>query len=93
MIAGIEKVLRESGDKVAEEDKTKLEEAVNQAKETLKTANDVETLKKATENLTKVSNDIFSKLYANANPQGGTDSTNTDAGSTDPNNFGDYTTK
>ena len=93
MIAGIEKVLRESGDKVAEEDKTKLEEAVNQAKETLKTANDVETLKKATEDLTKVSNDIFSKLYANANPQGGTDSTNTDAGSTDPNNFGDYTTK
>ena len=93
MIAGIEKVLRESGDKVAEEDKTKLEEAVNQAKETLKTANDVETLKKATEDLTKVSNDIFSKLYANANPQSGTDSTNTDAGSTDPNNFGDYTTK
>ena len=93
MIAGIEKVLRESGDKVAEEDKTKLEEAVNQAKETLKTANDVETLKKATEDLTKVSNDIFSKLYANANPQGGTDGTNTDAGSTDPNNFGDYTTK
>ena len=93
MIAGIEKVLRESGDKVADEDKTKLEEAVNQAKETLKTANDIETLKKATEDLTKVSNDIFSKLYANANPQGGTDGTNTDAGSTDPNNFGDYTTK
>ena len=94
MIAGIEKVLRESGDKIAEEDKTKLNEEVEKAKEVYKTANDVETLKGALDNLTKVSNDIFSKLYAQANPQG--DGTNAGAdgnGSTDPNNFGDYTTK
>ena len=95
MIAGIEKVMRESGDKLTEEDKTKLNEAVEKAKETYKTANDVETLKTELDNLTKVSNDIFSKLYANANPQG-TDAGNAGAdgnGSTDPNNFGDYTTK
>ena len=90
MIAGIEKALRENGEKVSEEDKTKLNEEVEKAKEVYKTAEDVDTLKNATENLTKVSSEIFSKLYANANPQGGADGAN---GSTDPNNFGDYTTK
>ena len=89
MIAGIEKALRENGEKVSEEDKTKLNEEVEKAKEVYKTAEDVEALKAATENLTKVSSEIFSKLYANANPQGGADGAN---GSTDPNNFGDYTT-
>ena len=90
MIAGIEKALRENGEKVSEEDKTKLNEEVEKAKEVYKTAEDVDSLKNATENLTKVSSEIFSKLYANANPQGGADGAN---GSTDPNNFGDYTTK
>ena len=97
MIASIEKVLRESGDKVSAEDKTKLEEATNKAKETLKTASDVETLKAELESLTKVSNEIFTKLYQNANPNGanGTNGNagNAGNGSTDPNNFGDFTTK
>ena len=94
LIAGIEKVLRESGDKISSEDKTRLEDATNKAKETYKTANDAETLKSAVEELSKVSNEIFSKLYQNANPQGGSDS-NTDNGNagTDPNNFNDFTTK
>ena len=90
MIAGIEKALRENGEKVSEEDKIKLNEEVEKAREVYKTAEDVDALKNATENLTKVSSEIFSKLYANANPQGGADGAN---GSTDPNNFGDYTTK
>ena len=93
MIAGIEKVLRESGDKISEDDKTKLNEAVEKAKETHKTANDTETLKTAIDELTKVSNDIFTKLYQNANPQGGTDPNGDATGSTDPNNFSDFTTK
>ena len=93
LIAGIEKVLRESGDKISAEDKTKLEEATNKAKETHKTANDVETLKAAIDELSKVSNEIFTKLYQNANPNGAADS-QTDAGTnTDPNNFNDFTTK
>ena len=93
LIAGIEKVLRESGDKISAEDKTKLEEATNKAKETYKTASDVETLKAAIEELSKVSNEIFSKLYQNANPNGAADG-QTDAGTnTDPNNFNDFTTK
>ena len=95
LIAGIEKVLRESGDKLSAEDKTKLEEATNKAKETYKTANDVETLKSAVEELSKVSNEIFSKLYQNANPNGGAQggAGNAGNGNTDPNNFGDFTTK
>ena len=94
LIAGIEKVLRESGDKISSEDKTRLEDATNKAKETYKTASDAETLKTAIEELSKVSNEIFSKLYQNANPQGGADA-NGDAGNagTDPNNFSDFTTK
>ena len=95
LVASIEKFVRESGDKLSEDDKTKLNEATEKAKETLKTASDTETLKTATEELSKVSNEIFTKFYQNANPQGATDGTNGDAGngSTDPNNFSDFTTK
>ena len=98
LISSIEKVLRESGDKVSAEDKAKLEEEVNKAKEVYKTANDAETLKSTLDNLTKVSNEIFTKLYQNANPNGGANggagsSDGAGNGSTDPNNFGDYTTK
>ena len=74
--------------------KKKLEEETEKAKEVYKTASDVESLKTATENLTKDSNEIFTKLYQNANPQGATDgSTDGQAGGTDPNNFSDFTTK
>ena len=96
LVASIEKFVRESGDKLPEEDKTKLNEATEKAKETLKTASDTETLKTATEDLSKVSNEIFTKFYQNANPQGGADGaagTDTNTGSTDPNNFSDFTTK
>ena len=95
LIAGIEKVLRESGDKISEDDKKTLDEAVNKAKETYKTAEDAETLKSAIDELTKVSNDIFTKLYQNANPNAGADQTGSDSnnGGTDPNNFNDFTTK
>jgi len=73
MIFGIEKVMKDSGDKLSEEDKTKLTAEMDSAKEVLKNSDDVEKLKEALEKLTKVSNDIFTKLYqnnANANPNG-----------------------
>ena len=92
LIAGIEKVLRESGDKISEDDKKTLDEAVNKAKETYKTAEDAATLKTAIDELTKVSNDIFTKLYQNANPNGA-GQTGADTNNTDPNNFNDFTTK
>ena len=94
MVASIEKILRESGDKISEEDKTRLNAEMDNAKDVYKNSDDIEKLKSALDSLTKVSNEIFSKLYAGAN--GGANSGgNNDAGngSTDPNNFGDYTTK
>ncbi len=95
LIMGIEKVLRESGDKISEEDKAKLESEVESAKEVYKTATDAETLKAKLDEVSKVSNEIFSKLYANAgaNAGAGTDGTADNGGSTDPNNFSDFTTK
>ena len=97
MIFSIEKLLKESGDKISEEDKSKLTAEVESAKEVYKNSDDIEKLKAALESLTKVSNDVFTKLYKNANPNGqsdaGTQGGNTGDGSTDPNNFGDYTTK
>ena len=99
MIAGIEKVLRESGDKISEEDKAKLNAEMESAKEVYKNSDDAAKLKEALENLTKVSNEIFTKLYAQANPNAGAngangaDGANGANGGTDPNNFGDYTTK
>ena len=91
MIAGIEKALKENGDKLSEEDKAKLNSELDNAKEVYKNSDDIEKLKPALENLTKVSNDIFTKLYGQANPNGGANG-GAGNGSTDPNNFGDYTT-
>ena len=91
MIAGIEKALKENGDKISEEDKSKLSAEVESAKEVYKNSDDIEKLKPALENLTKVSNDIFTKMYQQANPNGGANG-GAGNGSTDPNNFGDYTT-
>ncbi len=71
MIAGIEKVLKDSGDKISEEDKTKLNGEMESAKEVYKNSDDLEKLKGALENLTKVSNDIFTKLYQQSNPNAG----------------------
>ena len=73
MIAGVEKVLKDSGDKVSEEDKTKLTAELESAKEVYKNSEDLEKLKESLENLTKVSNDIFTKLYQQANPNANAD--------------------
>ncbi|MBQ7579674.1 MAG: molecular chaperone DnaK [Clostridia bacterium] len=93
MISSIEKVLKESGDKVSEEDKAKLVAEMDSAKEVYKNSDDIEKLKTALESLTKVSNEIFTKLYQGANPNGANQNGNAGNGGTDPNNFGDYTTK
>ena len=70
MIFGIEKVLKDSADKLTEEDKTKLQAEMDSAKEVLKNTEDIEKLKEALDNLTKVSNEIFTKLYQNGAPNG-----------------------
>jgi len=66
----IEKFLRENGDKVDAADKAKLEEEMSKAKEAIK-SDDLSTVKNANEELQKVSNEVFSKLYQQAGgPEG-----------------------
>ncbi len=66
----LEKLLRDSGDKVSEDDKKKLEEAIEEAKKAkdLKTAEEV---KSAGEKLAKASEEVVVKLYQNAQANAG----------------------
>ncbi len=65
LVLAIDKTLMENGDKLSEEDKKVLEDASKDAKEKLENANDVETIKNITEELSKVTNPVFTKLYQN----------------------------
>ena len=69
MVYSLEKMLKENGDKLSEEDKKKLEEAIEKAKKEFE-SEDVEVLKKGLDELTQVSNEVFTKMYQNANPNG-----------------------
>ena len=68
MILNIEKTVKDNADKLEEADKTTLTNACEEAKKHL-ASEDIEELKKAMEDLTKVSNDIFSKMYQNMQQQ------------------------
>ena len=72
MIYQLEKMLKESGDKLAEEDKQKLQDAIEKGKKDFETT-DLEELKKGLEELTKVSNEVFTKMYQNASNAQNTD--------------------
>lgn len=65
LILAIDKTLMENGDKLSEEDKKILEDASKEAKEKLEKADDVETIKNITEELSKATNPVFTKLYQN----------------------------
>jgi len=69
MVYSLEKMLKENGDKLSAEDKKRLEDAIEKAKKDFE-SEDVEVVKKALDELTKVSNEVFTKMYQNANPQG-----------------------
>ena len=71
LILAIEKTISESGDKLSEEDKNVLSDAAKNAKEKLVSADDVDTIKAITEELSKVANPIFTKLYQDAQAQAG----------------------
>lgn len=77
-----ENTLKELGDKVSAEDKAKIEDQVK-AVNAVKDGNDLEAIKKATEELTQTFYGISSKLYQDANAQGA----GAGAGF-DPNNMG-----
>ena len=76
MVYSLEKMLKENGDKISAEDKKKLEDEIEKAKKEFE-SDDVEVIKKALESLTNVSNEVFTKMYQNAqasaqNTQGNT---------------------
>lgn len=91
LILAVEKTVAESGDKLTEEDKTALTNAAKDAKEKLEKADDVDTVKAIGEELGKVTNPIFTKLYQQNQANGEGDATGTtDDGTTinvDPNDI------
>lgn len=63
MIFATEKALEESGDKIDEEDKKTLEEAVAKAKKDLEEAEDADAIRAVIDEMTKTNAPIFTKLY------------------------------
>ena len=65
MINSLEKMLKENGDKVSEDDKKTLEAAIDKCKRDIET-DDVEQVRKALEELSTSSSGIISNLYVQA---------------------------
>lgn len=63
----IQKMLKENGDKIAEEDKKKLNDVIEETKADIASDN-LDTVKAAYDKLTQVSNEVFSKMYQNVKP-------------------------
>ncbi len=77
MINSLEKMLKENGDKISEEDKTTLETSIEKCKKEIE-SNDVEVIRKALEDLSQSSSGVISKLYAQAQAQTQNDNDNKD---------------
>ena len=69
MIFTVEKSVADLGDKLSAEDKAQLEEAVKHAKDEL-ASDDDDRIKAATEKLTQESQQIFAKVYQQAQAAG-----------------------
>jgi molecular chaperone DnaK len=65
LVYSIEKVLKESGDKISEEDKTQLTKAIEKAKTDF-ASEDIEVLRKGIDELSTASNAVMTKLYQQA---------------------------
>ena len=87
MCLNIEKVMKDSADKLSEEDKKSLTDAVEEAKKHL-TSENLDEIKKAQEALTNVSNTVFTKMYQNMSSQAQTEPNN-NAQSNDKKDDGD----
>ncbi len=68
MINSLEKMLKENGDKISEEDKATLESSIEKCKKEIEST-DVEVIRKALEDLSQSSSGVISKLYAQAQAQ------------------------
>ena len=72
LIYNSEKTLGELGDKISGEEKAKVEAEIENTRKALD-SNNTESIKEATEKLTKVFYEMSEQLYKNANPNGGVD--------------------
>ena len=70
MIYQCDQTVSELGDKISADEKGQIETAKTKLQDAMK-GTDTDAIKAATEELTKVFYDISSKLYPQANPQGG----------------------
>ncbi len=69
MIFATEKAMEEAGDKLTEEDKNTMNEALKKAKEELATADDAEKTRAIIDEMSKANAPIFTKLYQAAQEQ------------------------
>ena len=65
LVYSLEKLLKDNGDKLTDDDKKKLQEAIDKAKKDFE-SEDIEVVKKAIDELTNASNGIVSKMYQSA---------------------------
>ena len=77
-IYAVEKMLKDNGDKISEDDKKKLEEAIEKAKKDVET-DDIDKLRAAIDEFSKSSNEVVTKLYQNANANANTGDANADS--------------
>ena len=77
-IYAVEKMLKDNGDKISEDDKKKLEEAIEKAKKDVET-DDIDKLRAAIDEFSKASNEVVTKLYQNANANANTGDANSDS--------------
>ena len=82
----LEKMMKDAGEKISEEDKSKLNSQIEEAKKNF-ASDDLETVKKALEKLQTESQEIVTKLYQNTNA--GAQGANTTGATGDANQSGD----
>ena len=71
-IFGIEKLVRDNGEKLSEDDKKVLTDAVEKFKKDIEGDEDAESIKKKMGEFSQATQAIVTKLYQSANPQGAT---------------------
>ena len=88
MVYQAEKLVNESGDKLADDDKNTLNTKISALKEAI-SKDDADMMKAAKDDLQKALYDVSAKLYQQAAPQGNPQPGAPDMGNTQPNNSGD----
>ena len=88
MVYQAEKLVNESGDKLADDDKNTLNTKISALKEAI-SKDDADMMKAAKDDLQKALYDVSAKLYQQAAPQGNPQPGAPDMGNAQPNNSGD----